>query len=251
MPHILVRFMAIKSDATVKRSATIAIIWVILTLCFAVVVGTVGAAYEPGLDNPETVFIQMIYNTFMGANAIVPVPLIGAIFLCAILAAIMSTADSQLLVTASSITGDIYRNSINTKASKRNLMWVSRGSVVAVSIVAYFIARDPETSIMGLVSNAWAGFGAAFGALVLLSLYWRGVTRAGAVAGIVAGGLTVIVWDYVRLLDGGATTLGASTGLYSLVPGFALSLICVILFSKLSKAPSESVIKAFDEANAA
>jgi sodium/proline symporter len=254
MPHILVRFMAIKSDATVKRSATIAIVWVLLTLSFAVVVGTVGAAYEPGLDNPETVFIQMIHNTFMAADAIIPIPLIGAIFLCAILAAIMSTADSQLLVTASSITGDLYRNSINTKASEGNLMWVSRGSVIAVSIVAYFIARNPETSIMGLVSNAWAGFGAAFGALVLLSLYWRGVTRAGAAAGIVAGGLTVIVWDYIPLVGSGsaaapALTLGAHTGLYSLAPGFALSFAAILLCSKFSKEPPASVLRAFDEAN--
>jgi sodium/proline symporter len=246
MPHILVRFMAIKSDETVKRSATIAIIWVLLTLGFAIFVGILGAAYEPGLANPETVFIEMIDKIFMSEGAIIPVPLIGAIFLCAILAAIMSTADSQLLVTASSITGDIYRNSVNAKASDRKLVWLSRSAVVAVSLVAYFIARDPENSIMGLVSNAWSGFGSAFGSLVLLSLYWRRVTRAGAAAGILAGGLTVILWDYIPL--GAAGTLGAQTGLYSLVPGFALSFVCILLFSGLSKQPPESAMRAFDEA---
>jgi sodium/proline symporter len=247
MPHILVRFMAVKSDATVKRSAAIAIVWVLLTLGFAIVVGIVGAACEPGLANPETVFIEMIQRTFMAEDAIVRIPFIGAIFLCAILAAIMSTADSQLLVTASSITGDIYRGSAKSGASDRNLVWLSRAAVVAVSAVAYVIARDPENSIMELVSNAWSGFGSAFGSLVLLSLYWRRVTRAGAAAGIIAGGLTVIIWDYIPV--GAAGTLDAQTGLYSLVPGFALSFVCILLFSKLSKLPPESALRAFDEAN--
>ncbi|GHU49115.1 sodium:proline symporter [Clostridia bacterium] len=245
MPHILTRFMAIKSERAVKQSATIAIVWVIMTLAFAVIVGTVGLGYLPGLENPETVFIDMIQGIFLGENAFIPFPLLGGIFLCAILAAIMSTADSQLLVTASSITSDIYKSAVNKKAGNRHLVWFSRGAVLAVSVVAYIIATDRSSSIMQLVSNAWSGFGSAFGALVLLSLYWKRVNRAGAAAGIISGGLTVIIWDYIPL---GAQTLAASTGLYSLAPGFALSLIFTVVISLLTKEPPKEVQEEFDRA---
>ncbi|MDR2932750.1 MAG: sodium/proline symporter PutP [Oscillospiraceae bacterium] len=245
MPHILIRFMAIDEEKSVKKSATIAIVWVLLSLTFAVFgVGVVGAALLPGLADPETVFIQMIQNIFMSQGAFVPVPLIGGIFLCGILAAIMSTADSQLLVTASSITTDIYKGVVNKKASDKHLVWFSRICVVAVSIVAFIIAMDRTSSIMGLVSNAWSGFGSAFGALVLLSLYWKRTNRAGAVAGILAGGLTVIIWDYIPIMSG--ATFAQTTGLYSLVPGFCLSFIFVVVISLVTKAPSEEIRKEFE-----
>lgn len=245
MPHILIRFMAIKDEKSVGRSAGIAIIWVVLSLCFAVLVGIIGAAYLPGLADSETVFISMIQKVFMGASPYVHIPLLGGLFLCGILAAIMSTADSQLLVTASSITSDLYKGSINKKASDKHLVWFSRGAVVVVAIIAFIIAFDRTSSIMGLVSNAWSGFGSAFGALVLLSLYWKRTNRAGAAAGIIAGGVTVIVWDYIPLLGG--TTLATATGLYSLVPGFALSLVSIIVASLLTKAPSAEMQREFEE----
>lgn len=246
MPHILVRFLAIKDEKSVNRSATIAIVWVVLSLGFAIVVGIVGAAYLPGLQDSETVFISMIQKVFMGENAFVALPLVGGIFLCGILAAIMSTADSQLLVTASSITSDIYKTSLNKKANEKHLVWVSRAAVVGVSVVAYLIAIDRTSSIMGLVSNAWSGFGSAFGALVLTSLYWRKVTRPAAAAGIIAGGVTVIVWDYLPILNG--ATLGTATGLYSLVPGFLLSLLFIIVVSLATqKTLPQSVTKMYDE----
>ncbi|MDL2288486.1 sodium/proline symporter PutP [Oscillospiraceae bacterium OttesenSCG-928-F05] len=244
MPHILVRFMAIKSERSVKKSSAIAIIWVLITLGFAVVVGVVGAAFVPGLEDPETVFIQMIQKIFMSDGAFVSVPLLGGLFLCGILAAIMSTADSQLLVTASSITEDIYKGSINKKATDKHLVWFSRFAVLAVSVIAYIIATDRTSSIMGLVSNAWSGFGSAFGALVLLSLYWKRTNRPGAAAGIIVGGLTVILWDYIPLAGG--ATLGAATGLYSLVPGFALSFVAIIAVSLLTKAPSAEIQGEFE-----
>ncbi|MDR0570236.1 MAG: sodium/proline symporter PutP [Clostridiales Family XIII bacterium] len=244
MPHILVRFMAIKDENAVKRSAGIAITWVVMTLAFAVVVAVVGLSFLPDLENPETVFIAMIQKVFMGEGAFFPVPLLGGIFLCAILAAIMSTADSQLLVTASSITSDIYKNAVNKKAKDGHLLWFSRFAVLAVSLVAYVIATDRSSSIMQLVSNAWSGFGSAFGALVLLSLYWRRVNRAGAAAAIISGGLTVIIWDYVKL---GGQTLAASTELYSLAPGFAISLVCAVVFSLLTKEPSREITDEFDK----
>ncbi len=246
MPHILVRFMAIRREKSVNKSATIAIIWVVLSLTFSVFVGIVGRAFLPGLEDSETVFITMIQAVFMQPDSIVYVPIIGGLFLCGILAAIMSTADSQLLVTAASITGDIYRGFLNRKATEQHYVWFSRLVVAAVAVVAYLIALDPSSGIMGLVANAWSGFGSAFGALVLLSLYWKRVTRNAAVAGIVTGGLTVVVWDYLPLISG--QTPGTATGLYSLVPGFALSLAVIVLVSLLAKpAESEKLAKQFDE----
>lgn len=244
MPHILIRFMAIKDEKSVSRSAKIAIIWVILSLVFAVLVGIIGAAYVPGLADSETVFISMIQKVFLGQSPYVAFPLLGGLFLCGILAAIMSTADSQLLVTASSITSDLYKGSINKKASDKHLVWFSRGAVLAVSVIAYLIARDRTSSIMGLVSNAWSGFGSTFGALVLLSLYWKRANRAGAAAGIIAGGLVVVLWDYIPLFASGAT-LADKTGLYSLVPGFALSFLAIVLVSLLTKAPSGEMLEEF------
>jgi sodium/proline symporter len=185
----------------------------------------------------------------MDGDAIARLPLLGGFFLCGILAASMSTAESQLLVTASSLTGDIYKGSINKKASDAHLMWFSRAAVAAVALVAYFIARDSTSSIMDLVSNAWSGFGSAFGALILLSLYWKRVNRSGAAAGIIAGGLTVIIWDYLPLLQapgGGRLTLGGETGLYSLVPGFFLSLVFTICVSLLTPPPSREITGEFD-----
>lgn len=252
MPHILVRFMAIRSNKEIKRSRVIAMVWVVISLAFAVVVGIVGKVFVQNVPGDgETVFIEMIQKIFMGLDgetAIVPVAFIGGLFLCGILAAIMSTADSQLLVTASSISDDIYKGLINKKAGDEFLVKFSRVAVVVVALVAYFIARDPESSVMNLVSNAWAGFGAAFGPLVLLSLFWRRTTRGGAAAGIIAGGLTVILWEYIAIVPtaAGAVTLSAATGLYSLVPGFALSLVCIILFSFLTKKPTDDMLEEFD-----
>ncbi|MDR2162574.1 MAG: sodium/proline symporter PutP [Clostridiales Family XIII bacterium] len=243
MPHILVRFMAIKSDATVKRSATIAIIWVVVSLTMAIVTGVVGKMVIANLENPETVFISLIQRVFMDEGAIVPVPIIGGLFLCGILAAIMSTADSQLLVTASSFTSDIYKNKLNRNASDRHLIWVSRLSVVAIAAIAFIIAMDKNSSVMDLVSNAWAGFGATFGALILLSLYWRRVNRAGAFAGVLAGGLTVIVWDYIPF---GGSTIGAATGLYSLAIGFAVSLAAIVIASVATAAPDSKIMDEFE-----
>ena len=252
MPHILVRFMAIRSNKEIKRSRVIAMVWVVISLAFAAIVGIVGKVFVPDVPGDgETVFIQMIQKIFMGLGgeqAIVPVAFIGGLFLCGILAAIMSTADSQLLVTASSISDDIYKGLINKKASDDFLVKFSRVAGVVVAVVAYFIARDPESSVMNLVSNAWAGFGAAFGPLVLLSLFWRRTTRGGAAAGIIAGGLTVILWEYIPMIPmaSGVATLSTATGLYSLVPGFALSLVCIVLFSFLTKKPSAEMLEEFD-----
>lgn len=246
MPHIIIRFMAIKSEEEVSKSQKIALVWVALSLSFAVVIGIVGATLLPNLSNPETVFINMIQKIFLDTNAIFPVAFIGGLFLCGILAAIMSTADSQLLLTASSVSNDIYKGIINKKATDKFLLWFSRGVVVVVAVIAYVIAINPDSSVMGLVSNAWSGFGSCFGALVLLSLYWRRINRAGAIAGIVSGGLTVIIWDYMPVVQG---TLAQKTGLYSLVPGFVLSLVFIIIVSLATAAPSKEMEAEFDAVN--
>ncbi|MCL1895763.1 MAG: sodium/proline symporter PutP [Clostridiales bacterium] len=243
MPHILVRFMAIKSEKAVTKSAAIAIIWVLFTLTFAIIVGIIGLAFTPNLENPETVFISMIQGVFLGEGAYLGLPLLGGFFICGILAAIMSTADSQLLVTASAITGDIYKTAVKKKASDKHYVWVSRIAVIAIAVIAFFIALDQTSNVMGLVSNAWSGFGSCFGALILLSLYWRRINRAGGAAAIIAGGLTVIIWDYIPF---GGSTIAASTELYSLVPGFAISLVFGIVISLLTKPPSEEITEEFD-----
>lgn len=243
MPHILIRFMAVRDDKEIKKSKWVAIIWCTLSLTFACLIGVIGRAYfSPNvLEISENVFIEMIKKVFMSDLSI---PFIGGLFLCGILAAIMSTADSQLLVTASAVSEDIYHKIIRPKADNKKVLLVSRVTVLAVAVIAYIIALDPDNSIMGLVSNAWAGFGSAFGPLVLLSLYWKRTNLPGAVAGIVSGALTVIVWDYIPLANG--QTLGSATGLYSLALGFLISLVLIILVSVSTKAPDKDIINEFE-----
>lgn len=248
MPHILTRFMAVKDEKELKKSRVIAIIWVALSLGAACIIGVLGRAYlypvllgEEGQASTESVFIEMITKVFTQDLAL---PFIGGIFLCGILAAIMSTADSQLLVAASSVSEDIYRGYFNTKADSKKILGISRITVAVVAVLAFIIAWNPDSSIMGLVSNAWAGLGSAFGPIVLLSLFWKRTNLAGAIAGILSGGLAVIIWDYIPLAGG--QTLGASTGLYSLVVGFALSILMIVVFSLATKAPSQEIVEEFE-----
>ena len=247
MPHILVRFMAVKNQKELNKSKGIAIIWVALSLAFAVVIGVLGRAYlYPtilGADggSTEIVFIEMIKQVF---TVDIRLPIVAGLFLCGILAAIMSTADSQLLVTASSMSEDIYKGIIKKDATEEKVMKISRYTVLGVAVLAYLIAWDPNSSIMGLVSNAWAGLGAAFGPTVLMSLFWKRCNLPGAVAGIVSGGLTVIIWDYIPLIGG--QTLGTVTGLYSLAIGFLISIVLIVVVSLCTKAPDASIIAEFE-----
>ena len=249
MPHILVRFMAIKDKEELKKSKSIAIVWVILGLAFACFIGVLGRAYLAtkfgAMDDSEKVFIEMIKKVFTEDSN---VALLAGLFIAAILAAIMSTADSQLLVASSAVSEDLYKGIIRKDASESSVLNVGRGATVAVAIIALLIAWNPDSSVMALVSDAWAGFGAAFGPLVLCSLFWRRTNFAGAFAGIFSGALTVIVWDYIPLMQG--ATIGSATGLYSLLPGFIISLIAIIVVSLCTKAPSEEITKEFDEVKA-
>lgn len=260
MPHILVRFMAVSSEKELKKSKAVAIIWVALSLSFAVIIGIVGRAYlfpavlgETTDISAENVFIEMIKKIFMEEWNLA---FVGGLFLCGILAAIMSTADSQLLVTASAVAEDLYKGVFKKDAKDDTVLNVSRLTVVIVAVFAYLIALNPDSSVMGLVSNAWAGFGAAFGPIVLLSLYWKRVNLPGAIAGIISGALTVIIWDYIPIFKTGVLdetgkeivgTLGTQTGLYSLAIGFLLSLVLIVVVSLVTKAPSEEIIKEFDD----
>ncbi|MFW5643103.1 MAG: sodium/proline symporter PutP [Alkalispirochaeta sp.] len=233
-PHILARFMGIRSADEIAPARRIATVWVVVSLAFAVIVGLVGLA---GLDlsfegaDSERVFIYLI-------DAVIP-PIFAGVFLSAILAAIMSTADSQLLVTSSALTEDLYAVLLRSKASQKELVWISRGSVVVVAVIAMFIAFDPDSSVLGLVSYAWGGFGATFGPIVLLSLFWRRMTRNGALGGLLAGGITVIVW---KNLSGGIFDL------YEIVPGFLFGLIAIVVFSYVGAEPSREIIDEFDRA---
>jgi len=244
MPHILIRFMAIKSDKEVKKSRVIAIVWVILSLGAASILGLVARGYlteDLTSETSQNVFIKTILQMFDSNIVLI---FIGGIFLCGILAAIMSTADSQLLVTASSVSEDMYKGVINKKASDKNALWVGKIAVVVVAIIAYVIALDPTSSIMDLVSNAWAGFGAAFGPVVLLSLFWKRFNLSGAVAGMITGAGLVIVWEYIPFAG---QTLAASTGLYSLVIGFFLAALVAIVVSLITKAPSQEIVDEFEK----
>ncbi len=254
MPHILVRFMAVSGEKELKKSKVIAVFWVAVSLAFAVIIGIVGRAYlypvilgkgEYADVSAENVFIEMIKEMFINHMGF---DFIGGLLLCGILAAIMSTADSQLLVTASAVSEDMFKGIINKDAKDSTVLAVSRVTIVIIAVIAYIIALNPGNSVMRLVSNAWAGFGAAFGPTVLLSLYWKRINLPGAVAGIVSGAATVIVWDYVKIVNavdeaGNVVkeTLGVHTGLYSLAIGFVLSFVFVIVVSLMTKKPSEEM----------
>lgn len=260
MPHILVRFMAVSNEKELKKSKVIAIVWVAISLGFAIIIGIVGRAYlyptilgETTDISAENVFIEMIKQLFIND---LNLAFIGGLFLCGILAAIMSTADSQLLVTASAVAEDLFKGIIKKDAKDKTVLNVSRATVVIVAVLAYIIALNPDSSVMGLVSNAWAGFGSAFGPVVLLSLYWNRVNLPGAIAGIVSGAATVLVWDYIPLFHTGTlneagkeiiNTLGTQTGLYSLAIGFFISLLLIVVVSLVTKEPSEEMLKEFED----
>ncbi len=187
MPHILVRFMAVKSNEEIKKSRKIAVVWVIISLTASCLIGLIARGYLTAqLDDAtsESVFIRTIQQLFSGNGVLI---FIGGIFLCGILAAIMSTADSQLLVTASAVSEDLYKGAVKKNASEKSSLLVGKIAVAVVAVIAFFIALNPKSSIMGLVSDAWAGFGSAFGPVVLLALFWKRSTLSGAISGMATG----------------------------------------------------------------
>jgi len=253
MPHILVRFMAVRNEKELKKSKVVAIVWVAISLTFACFIGILGRAYlKPEIladGNQEHVFIEMIQKVFTSE---LMWPIIAGIFLCGILAAIMSTADSQLLVSASSVAEDLYKGIFKKEATDKQVMLVSRVTVIVIAVLAYVIALNPNNTIMGLVSYAWAGLGASFGPLVVLSLFWKRTNVQGAIAGMCAGAISTIIWDYLPIIKGaeGMVTLKSFTGLYSLAVGFIIGLVVIIGISLLTPKPSEIILQEFDDVKA-
>ncbi len=238
MPHIIVRFMSIEKPSMVKKSSAVAITWVVISLFAAIIIAYFGRMLigEELLanGNQKLVFIELARVLFPG--------FIAGLLLAAIIAASMSTADSQLLVASSSFTSDIYKPIIRKNASEKELLWVGRIVVVIVSIVAYFIASskgEGAQAIMNMVENAWGLFGAAFGPVILLSLFWKRFTYAGAVSGIVAGAVVDLVWlNFIK----------EATGIYEILPGFIACAIAAVIVSLIDKKPSAEVNAIFETA---
>ena len=243
MPHIIVRYMAIRDAKEVKVARRVSLIWIVLALSFAILVGVVGRGYLivqyggiPDDFNAEHIFVFLSGDLFPA--------LIAGILYAAIMAAIMSTADSQLLVASSSIVNDILGKTKWAAAQENienKLMWISRGIVIVIAIAALLLALFGGSNIMGLVSYAWAGFGAAFGPLVILSLYWKRMNFQGAVASMAVGFATVILWN---------TFLASSTGIYELLPGFIFALIAGVVVSLVTAEPPEEIVQDFEKAKA-
>ena len=233
MPHIIVRFMAVRSDHELRKSAKIGIVWNILIIAFSVAAGCIGHLLLGEISDSSTVFIQMVRLIFPGV--------ISGILLSAILAASMSTADSQLLASASAFASDVYKPVFRkNQATDQEMLWAGRFVVLAISAVAVIIASNPKSgTIMGLVENAWGVFGAAFGPAILLSLFWKRFNFPGAVAGILVGAVVDILWLAV---------LG-SLGIYEIIPGFICGFIAAVVVSLCTKAPGKEVEELFDKAS--
>ncbi|MDF0534715.1 sodium/proline symporter PutP [Shewanella sp. A32] len=241
-PHIIVRFMAIRSVKDIKIARNIGMGWMLVTIIGALATGLVGVAYVHkfglALKDPETIFIVFSQILFH--------PLITGFLLAAILAAVMSTISSQLLVSSSSLTEDVYRAMFHQDIDEKKLVNIGRIGVLAVAAVATLLAMDRSSSILDLVSNAWAGFGAAFGPLVLFSLFWHKMNHTAAVSSIVAGAVTVLFWIYAPVLPDGKPL---SSVIYEIVPGFLVSSATIILVSHFGKDPSKAVQKTFHATN--
>lgn len=229
-PHILARFAAIRSDRDIPAARRIAVSWTAIALICSVAVGLLGVGFvQRDLADGETVFMVMVNLIFH--------PVIAGILLAAILAAIMSTADSQLLVSSSALTDDFYKAIFRKDASQTELVWVGRFAVIGIAIIAYLLALNPDATVLDLVAYAWAGFGAAFGPALIMSLYWRRMNRWGALAGIVVGGVTVVLW---------AEASGGIFDLYEIVPGVIFAYIAIVVASLATEEPNLQVTADFD-----
>jgi sodium/proline symporter len=223
-PHILTRFMAIQSPDMIRKSRYIAMIWVIITLAAACFIGVIGKAFAPDLADGETVFMFMV-------DALFP-DILAGVFLTAILAAIMSTASSQLLVTASSVSRDLYALLFKKDVNGKEIVWISRLTVVVIAVVAALIALDANSSVFALVSCAWGGLGAAFGPIILFSLFWKRMTLQGAIAGMVAGGVIDLFWYNMK-------GFGGIFAVYEIIPGFIAAILATLAVSSATPVTKE------------
>lgn len=252
MPHIIVRFMGIRSNDEIKKARRIGTVWMIVSYVGTFLIGTLGTAYllNHGVllgTGAEEVIVDGV-NQFGDAETVFSATMlkmypafIGGIFLCAILAASMSTADSQLLAASSAVGQDIYKGIINKNADEKTVLNISRFTVFVIALIALFLSLNPSSSIFGLVSYAWAGFGATFGPLVILALYWKGMTSKGAIAGLVTGFISVVLWHNIP------GSIHPIFGLYEIVPGFVICLIFSVAVSFLDKNKDTEMLKQFEE----
>ena len=247
MPHILLRFMAIKDKEKLKTSRRVASVWVVISMGVAIFIGVVGYAMVNAgvvsLSDPERIIIEIakLLSTHAWILAIV-----AGLIIAGILASIMSTSDSQLLAAASSVSENIVRRFIKKDIKPKNSMLVARVTVAIISVVSVLFAWDPDSSVFKIVSFAWAGFGAAFAPLVLFSLFWKRTTKWGALAGIISGGASAIIWEYVITPIGNTHGISALT-IYELLPAFIISCLFIVVVSLATKAPEKEVIDEFEE----
>ena len=239
MPQVLLRFMAIRKESELKRSRRIAIVWVIISMACAVFIGVMGRDLLPttllSASDAENVFIVLSVK-------LLPSFLAGLV-MAGILAAAMSSSDSYLLIAASAFAKNIYLAIVKKDATDKQVMRMSKITLVIITIIAIIIALDEQSIIFKIVSFAWAGFGATFGPLILFSLFWKKTTRAGAIAGMLSGGLSVIIWKL------GISHLGGAFAIYELLPSFIISSIFIFIVSLLTKKPDEEVMKKIEIAN--
>ncbi len=246
MPHILLRFMAIEDAYKLKVSRRVASVWALVAMLVAVGIGVVGRALSAAgrvseLSGSETETIIVRIADMLSKHGILPAVMAGLI-LAGILASTMSTSDSQLLAASSSVTNDILHEACHLNLSKKTGILVARISVILIAVLGVFLARDPQSSVFGIVSFAWAGFGAGFGPLVICSLYWKRTTLQGAIAGMISGGATIFIWKYL------VKPLGGIWGIYELLPAFLVSLCFIIVVSLCTKETSEAIEEEFDRA---
>lgn len=244
VPHVLVRFMSIEDEKKLVLSRRIASIWVVIAMAVAVFIGIVGNALSkvgaiPMLEDGERV-IPIIAGTIAGHGFLAA--LIGGIIIAGIIAATMSTADSQLLVAASGFTENIVQDFMGKKLSAAQSLRLARITILIASVIAVFLARNPDSSVFRIVSFAWAGFGGAFSAVMILSLFWKRMTRAGAIAGVVSGGVMIFVWKFL------VRPLGGAWDIYELLPAFIVSFVMIIVVSLATKAPEQAILDEFDAA---
>lgn len=248
MPHILLRFMAIKDEKKLVISRRIATIWVFIAMSVAIFIGVVGLAMTKAGElevlegsASETVIVKIA--GLISQHGILPA-IVAGLILAGILAATMSTADSQMLAAASSVSQNIVQEFFKVKLDEKKSLLIARITIVLISLIGVFLARDPNSSVFGIVSFAWAGFGGAFGAVTLCALFWKRSTRWGALAGMIGGGATVFIWKYA------VRPLGGIWNIYELLPAFLVSLLLIVVVSLLTKAPDEAIQKEFEEAKA-
>ncbi|MBE6733657.1 MAG: sodium/proline symporter [Ruminococcaceae bacterium] len=243
MPQVLLRFMAIRDEKELTRSRRIATVWVLISLAVAVFIGVVGRSLYPTelltKSTAENIFILLSTKLFP--------PIIAGFVMAGILAATISSSDSYLLIAASALAKNIYQGICRKKATDKQVMIVTRITLLAIALIAILISLDEKSVIFKIVSFAWAGFGATFGPIMLFSLFWKRTTRAGAVAGMVGGGVMVFVWNLLVRPIGVANASLAFLNIYELLPAFIFSAICIVVVSLLTKAPSEEIQKEFDE----